>query len=178
MRYPLLTERFSIEPLAAGDLRAFVRYRQDPAVARFQSWEPTYSETEALELVTSQAGISTPEPGDWLQLAIHDLQGGALLGDLALHAIHDEHNAYEIGFTIAGEHQGQGIAREAAARLLKSLFQEQNAISIRACTDRRNEPSINLLLSLGFKLAKSWVEFFKGEEVTVDQYEIARPTNA
>jgi RimJ/RimL family protein N-acetyltransferase len=180
MTYPLLTERLSIEPLATPDLKAFVRYRQDPEVARFQSWESSYSESQARDLIESQADLSSPAAGDWLQLAIHDRQNGELLGDLALHTLEHEHNVFEIGFTIAGEHQGKGVAREAAARLIEFLFQEQNALTIRACTDRRNLPSINLLLSLGFELqpAKSWEEFFKNENVTVDQFELKGLANA
>jgi RimJ/RimL family protein N-acetyltransferase len=174
MAYPLLTERLSIEPLATDDLQAFVRYRQDPAIARFQSWETSYSESQARDLIDSQAGLTAPDPGDWLQLAIHEVRTGELLGDLALHAIEDEFNAFEIGFTIAGNHQGKGVAREAAGRLIDFLLQEQKATVIRACTDRRNTPSIKLLLSLGFEVqpTKSWDEFFKNENVTVDQYEL------
>jgi len=172
--YPLLTERLTIEPLAHQDLKAFVRYRRDPEIARFQSWDTDYSELQGSSLIDSQVGILLPEPGEWLQLAIRESKYGKLLGDLALHRLADEGNSFEIGFTIAAEFQGKGFAREAAYRLIEFLFRDQNDETIVACTDRRNTSSVNLLISLGFKPqpAKSWVEFFKNEHVTVDQYEI------
>ena len=179
MAYPLLTERLTIEPLAHQDLMAFVRYRQDPEIARFQSWDTDYSELQGSALIDSQVGILLPEPGEWLQLAIRESKDGELLGDLALHRLANEGNSFEIGFTLAAEFQGKGFAREAANRLVEFLFTDQNAETIIACTDRRNARSVNLLISLGFKHqpANSWTEFFKNEQVTVDQYEIKELEN-
>ena len=70
MAYPILTERLSIRPLAMVDLDTFVSYRQDPEIARFQSWETTYSKNQAIDLIESQAVSVLPKKGEWLQLAI------------------------------------------------------------------------------------------------------------
>jgi RimJ/RimL family protein N-acetyltransferase len=172
--YPLITARFSIEPLGIGDLSAFVTYRTDPEIARFQSWDTDYSESQALALIQSQAGTSLPEPGDWLQLAVHDSTTGQLLGDLALHQVEDEESVFEIGFTFARQFQGRGFAKEAASALIAHLFQQQNASRVIAATDSRNLPSIKLLLALGFAQnpARGWTEEFKGEFVSVDFFEL------
>lgn len=175
MLYPLITNRLSISPLALGDLEAFVGYRQDPLVARFQSWNIDFSREQGLELIHSQAEVEFPTLGDWLQLGIKEISTGKLLGDLALHALEQEHR-YEIGFTLARANQGKGFAKEAAAKLLEFLFNEKHALSVEASTDRRNIASINLLKSLGFTQvpSRSWVEEFKGETVTVDVFELHR----
>ena len=167
--YPLLTERLSIEPLTLSDLEPFVRYRQDPEVARYQSWEPSYSQNQALELIESQEGVSLPSPGNWLQLAIHDRTTAELFGDLAIHALENEANCFEIGFTISRENQNKGFAKEAASRLIEHLIAEVQAKSFIATPDARNKASIALLLSLGFRqdVSKSWTEEFKGETVRV-----------
>jgi len=170
----LATARLHISPLGVKDLDAFVQYRKDPRIARYQSWEPTYSKEQGMDLIQSQAGVSLPEKGDWLQLALHNIQTGELIGDLALHSLEGSEPAFEIGFTIARKNQGQGYAREAAQKLLDYLFEELSATRIIATSDARNLPSIRLLTALGFvrQPGESWNEQFKGEIVTVDLYEL------
>ena len=175
MPFPISTTRLSISPLELGDLEVFVGYRQDPQVSRFQSWDIDFSKEQALELIQSQAGVEFPALGDWLQLGIKEISTGKLLGDLALHALEQQHR-YEIGFTLDTAHQSKGFAKEAAAKLLEFLFNEKHALSVEASTDRRNIASINLLKSLGFTEvpSRSWDEEFKGETVTVDVFELHR----
>ena len=174
MTYPLETQRLSIRPLAEADLRSFVEYRSDPEIARYQGWDTPYSETKASELIESQAGIDLPSKGEWLQLAIHLTETGELIGDLALHALDEPQEGYEIGFTVSKAFQGQGYAKEASAALIEHLVREIGARRFIATPDSRNLPSIKLLESLGFvqRPEKSWDEFFKGENVTVDYFEL------
>ena len=172
MPFPLLTPRVSIEPLTMRDVGKFVRYRQDPEIARFQSWDTNYSTQRGVDLVQSQVDVVLPSPGNWLQLAIHDRETGELLGDLALHTIDATEFSFEIGFTLATKNQGNGIAREATRRLLDFLFDEAGAISVCAHCDSRNSPSIALLSALGFqhRPSKSWTENFKGESIVVNYF--------
>jgi len=175
MQLDLQTDRLQISPLQAEDLDAFVSYRQQPEVARFQSWETDFSKEQGLKLIRSQAGMSFPPSGEWLQLGVRAKSSGELLGDLALHSL-DRKNHYEIGFTIAMEYQGQGFGKEAAARLLSFLFDVRGAEKVEANTDSRNIASIRLLTALGFRqqLDTSWVEEFKNETVTVHVFEVSR----
>lgn len=154
-----------------ADLEVFLGYRQDPDIARYQSWEPSYSKQQARELIESQAGVLVPEQGEWLQLGIHDLNTGQLLGDLALHSVSEK--VFEIGFTIAKANQRQGYATEAATALIGLLFEELGAEKVIGHADRRNTASIGVLLRLGFEQVetKSWTEEFKGEMVTVAYFE-------
>jgi RimJ/RimL family protein N-acetyltransferase len=171
--YPLVTLRVSIEPLSLRDVDEFVRYRRDPKVARFQGWETTYSEDDAVRLIESHVGATIPAQGDWVQLAIHHRETGELLGDLGLHSVTESDSTFELGFTIAPEHQGLGYATEAASALIHHLFTEVGAAKIVATTDRRNGPSISVLVALGFSRdpSHSWIEDFKGEEVEMEYFE-------
>lgn len=172
MSYPLLTKRLSIEPLGEQDLAKFVAYRQDPDVARYQGWDVSYSELQALDLVESQQNVTIPSAGKWLQLAIHDRPSGELLGDLALHSLDQEGLTFEIGFTLAQENQGKGFAREALKGLMTFLLDENSAVALVANCDQRNERASKLLLSLGFEkdISKTQTEFFKNEVVSVEHY--------
>ncbi len=173
MTYPLLTERLSIQPLSIADLETFVEYRQDPAIARYQGWDTSYTHSQAQELIESQYGLQTPEKDEWLQLGIHLGVSGALIGDLALHRLDEEDIAIELGFTVAKQFQGHGYAREALLALMDYLFNEVKATKLEASTDRRNISSIKLLEAVGFhhEQARTYTEEFKGEIVTVDVYE-------
>lgn len=156
------------------DLEAFVAYRREPSVARYQSWDTSYSLEQGQALIESQAGVQLPAGGEWLQLAIHSISTRELLGDLALHRLADSEQTFEIGYTLAPAHQGKGFGREAVSRLLRFLADEIGADVVIATPDRRNQPSIKLLTALGFQRdpSKSWDEEFKGERVTVDFFEI------
>ena len=173
MTYPLLTERLSIEPLALSDLEPFVKYRQNPEVASYQSWDDSYSIAQGRELIESQAGLLLPESGQWLQLAIHDRKTGNLFGDFAIHRMENELNCFEIGFTVASQFQRRGYGKEAAEKVLDYLVTQAGAKKFIATPDSRNQASIRLLLALGFeqRQEKTWTEEFKGETVAVFYFE-------
>lgn len=176
MSFPIYSDRLSIQPLALEDVDAFVAYRQDPGVARFQSWDSSYSKEQGLRLVESQTGIELPVKGEWLQLGLHYLPTGELIGDLALQCLAEDNSKFEIGFTIAPRHQRKGYATEALGRLMQHLFEKVGASVLIAHTDSRNTAAIKLLLSLGFNQHhdKSWSEDFKNELVTVEYFEASR----
>ena len=167
-----MTKRLRIEPLEEADAEAFVAYRRDPGVARFQSWDPDYSPTDAARLLDAQPTTELPAEGGWLQLAIRDAAAGRLLGDVAVHTLEDEPDTYEIGVTLAPASQGAGIATEAVSRVLEHLFRDAAAHRVVAYCDSRNEPVARLLIRLGMRHESRAVEgdFYKGEWTTLDGY--------
>ncbi len=162
-----------MEPLGLADVDSFVAYRKDPEVARFQSWDTNYSKQQAIALVESQAGVTLPAEGEWLQIALRSKTSGDLVGDLALHSLSLNDLTFELGFTIAREHQKQGYAKEALAKLMEYLFTELSATKLIAHTDSRNTAANKLLFSLGFVkgASRGWTEIFKDELVTVEYFE-------
>lgn len=174
MIYPIRTERLSISPLSRADVDQFVAYRQDPLVAKFQSWDTTYSREQALQLIEDQGDLVLPMLGNWMQLALRLGENEVLIGDLALHLRIEKPPTFEIGFTLTTRHQGMGYAKEAAAALMAELINFFGAQKFIAHIDERNLPAATLLRSLGFSHIpeKGWSEEFKGENVRVDYYEI------
>ncbi len=167
----LRTERLDLRPLEADDIAAFVAYRRDPEVARFQGWEPTYTTADAEDLVDAQpAGIETP--GEWLQLAIIERASGTLCGDCAVRLDPVQPRTAEVGITLARAHQGRGIAREAVDALLEWLFGEQALHRVFAQTDDRNTAVHHLFEHLGFRLEGRLVDadWYKGEWTTLRIY--------
>ncbi|WP_375430312.1 GNAT family N-acetyltransferase [uncultured Friedmanniella sp.] len=170
----LTSRRLRIEPLAEHDVAAFVSYRRDPEVARWQGWGLDYGEQQARALVLVQSGWSLPPPGEWLQLAVRPLSGAGLLGDVAVQRREDQPDTFEIGCTLARSSQGQGIASEAVGCVLTHLVVDAGAHRVIASCDARNTASAALLRRVGMRHEAHEVEadFFRGEWTTVDRFAV------
>ncbi|HEX5340728.1 MAG TPA: GNAT family protein [Gammaproteobacteria bacterium] len=144
------------------DIPVFAAYRALPAVTRFQSWT-TYSLEDAKRLYAELAATPFGKPGTWFQIAIADTRDDALLGDCALHFLEDERQV-EIGFTVAPEHQGKGLAKEALSLLLEHVFKVMHKHRAVAITDAQNDPAKKLLRGLGFRQEGHFLQnlWFKG----------------
>ena len=109
----IVTERLSLRPFQVDDLEAFVAYRSDPEVARYQSWDSTYSMADAESFLRSQRELVFGQPGEWRQLAIVDRETGTVCGDWAVRVVTDQPATAEVGVTLAQANQGKGLATEA-----------------------------------------------------------------
>ena len=144
----LTTERLTVRRFQMSDLDAFVAIRNDPEVARYQSWS-------ALNLAAAQvfiAAMSSAEPGvagAWFQFALAEKSTNQFIGDCALHIKADEPRHAEIGFTLARQAHGQGLATEALTALFDYLFQTHKLLRLIAICDVRNRGSIALLEQIG-----------------------------
>ncbi len=169
----IVTPRLCLRPFRAEDLAAFVAYRSHPDVARYQSWDSSYSMGDAEEFLASQQGVELGTPGAWLQLAAVD-QGGTLCGDCAVRV--DLPATAEVGVTFAPEHQGTGLATEALAAVIDALFLEHGLHRVYAQADDRNVAVHRLLERLGFRCEARLVEadWFKGEWTTLRIYAVLR----
>jgi RimJ/RimL family protein N-acetyltransferase len=171
----LTSARLVLRRFRADDIETFVRYRADPAVARFQSWE-NFTEADGQAFLASLSEQHPDTPGQWFQFAIEQATTGAMIGDCALHALADSPREVEIGFTLAPGHHGKGYATEAVARLLDYIFgalAKERAVAI---TDVRNRASLAVLERLGFKRDPAPREriIFKGEPCDEHLYRIRR----
>ena len=172
----IVTERLVLRPLQFGDAPAFAAYRSDPDVARYQSWDTTYSTADAERLVASQGDVALGEPGPWLQLAAVDRGSGALCGDCAVRIATDQPLTAEVGVTFAPANQGSGLATEALGAVVTRLFEQHGVHRVFAQADDRNLPAHRLLERLGFRCEARLVEadWFKGEWTTLRTYAILR----
>ncbi|MGI2258286.1 GNAT family N-acetyltransferase [Shewanella sp. GXUN23E] len=165
----LIGERVNLRLLAQEDLSAFAHYRSLPEIARYQSWSE-YTLEDANALFRNMGRRAFGAPGHWFQIAIIDNQTGQLTGDLALHFIDGRQT--EVGFTLASDWQGQGIAAEALELMLSFLFDTMKQHRVISVTDCRNEGAVKLLERLNFRREAHFVEniFFKGEWGSEYQY--------
>jgi RimJ/RimL family protein N-acetyltransferase len=171
----LTSKRLILRRFRADDIATFVRYRADPAIDRFQSWE-NFSAADGKAFFASMSRQHPDTPGEWFQFAIELAATAAMIGDCALHARADSPREVEIGFTLALANHGKGYATEAVACLLDYIFgslDKQRAIAI---TDARNAASIAVLERLGFARdpAPRRPVIFKGKPCDEYHYDIRR----
>jgi RimJ/RimL family protein N-acetyltransferase len=165
VRVPIFfeTERLRVRRFTDADVDAFVSYRADPDVARYQSWSD-YTLEQGRALVESMREAEPGKPGDWFQLAVEARASGTLVGDLALHVDGDEPRQAEVGFTLDPAQQGRGYATEALGAFLDWIFPTFGLHRVIAVTDALNAPAARLLERAGLRREAHFVDnvFFKG----------------
>lgn len=169
----LTTPRLTVTPLVEQDVEVFVRYRQDPAVARYQTWAPDYSTERARALVADQAGRDFPPVGEWLQYAVRTT-AGETVGDVAIHALADQPATYELGVTMAPWRHRLGYAAEALSAVVDHLVTVAQAHRVFATCDDRNAAVTALLRRVGLRHEATLREadWFKDEWTTVQTWAV------
>lgn len=162
--FELRTARLRLRVMTDEDLAAFVAYRRDPDVARYQSWDESFSREDAVALFAGKRGVPVGTPGAWSQIAIEEAASGTLLGDCALHVDADDPRQAEIGFTLARGHQGRGYAAEAVEAVLEYAFGTLALHRVIAITDARNAAAARLLQRVGMRREGHFLKnvWFKG----------------
>src|SRR5438270_14441 len=151
-------------PIRDSDLPPLIPHRNDPEVAKYQSWEGI-SEPEAYAFLQEQKRIQPGVPGQRMQIAIEFKETGMLVGDCYFTINeHDERQA-EIGYTLSRACQGQGFATEAIACLLTYACVTFHLHRIIAMTDCENAASVALLERLGMRCEGHFLQnvWFKGK---------------
>ncbi len=160
----LETDRLRLRHFKDSDLTLFMGYRNDPDVARYQSWDEI-SEAEAHTFIQEQKEIQPGVPGRGFQIAIELKATGVLIGDCYFTINELDHRQAEIGFTLSREYQGYGFATEAVSYFLNYAFLTFDLHRIIATTDCENAASVALLERLGMRREGHFLQnvWFKGK---------------
>ena len=157
------SKRLWIRRFKDCDLAPFMAYRNDPEVARYQSWD-SLDEQEAKAFIREAGSAQPGVPGEWFGFAIESKETQDLIGECALRVEEEEPYRAEIGFTLAREHQGRGFASEVVSLLLDYTFDTLGLHRVVAIADCRNAPSWALLERVGMRREGHFIEnvWFKG----------------
>jgi [ribosomal protein S5]-alanine N-acetyltransferase len=150
MRFPITTARLVLRRFVDSDVPNFLAYRNDPEVARYQSWT-SCSPEEAVEFIRRQQSQEAGVPGEWLQIAIALKASNELIGDCGVRVHADDPHQATIGVTLARAHQGRGLASEALSGLLDCLFRQFVLHRVVADTDAENTAMQKLAGRLGMR---------------------------
>ena len=140
----LTTSRFTLRPLQRSDAAALFPTLSDEVQCLYLTRPAFASEEELWGWLA--------EPG-WPGLTWIAEDEAGVAGRFVAVPAH-EAGVFDIGYIVAMDRQGQGIARECTAAVIAHLFArslgEGGARKLTAEVDTRNTPSIRLLESLGF----------------------------
>jgi [ribosomal protein S5]-alanine N-acetyltransferase len=156
------TPRLIARRFGPRDLAPFVAMRDDPEVARYQSWE-RYAEEDGRRFIAELARMQPGDPG-WFQIALEEKASGRLLGDCGLFIDGADPRLARIGYTIARPFWGRGFATEAVAALTAFAFESFRLHRITASVDPRNAASCRVLEKAGYVKEAHFrqSEWFKG----------------
>ena len=160
----LETTRLRLRHFTDSDLLSFMAYRNDPEVARYQSWEGI-SEPEARAFIQEQKEVQPGVPSQGFQIAIELKETNTLIGDCYFTINELDSRQAEIGFTLSRAYQGHGFATEAISCFLNYAFLSFNLHRIIAITDCENAASVALLERLGMRREGHFLQnvWFKGK---------------
>ncbi len=157
------TARLIARRFGPRDLGPFVAMRDDPEVARYQSWE-RFTEEDGRGFIAELAQMQPGEPG-WFQFALEDKVSGGFAGDCGLFIDPADQRLARIGYTIAKPFWNRGLATEAVAGLTDFAFGRFGLHRITASVDPRNVASCRVLEKAGFVKEAHFrqSEWFKGQ---------------
>jgi RimJ/RimL family protein N-acetyltransferase len=160
----LETTRLRLRHFTDTDLLAFMAYRNDPVVARYQSWEDI-SEKDARAFIQEQKEIQPGVPGQGFQIAIELKETSVLIGDCYFIINELDDRQAEIGFTLSRAYQGRGFATEAVSCFLNYSFLTFDLHRVIAITDCENAAATALLERLGMRREGHFLQniWFKGK---------------
>ncbi len=141
--FPILTsERLVLRPVRLSDAEALFPVLSDVDLMTWWAFAPHESVAETRALLEKATG------GDWRSWAITRAGEDVALGWVNAHLRRE--NVSEIGYILARQCWGQGIAREAVSMVLDQLFLTEGQRRVFADADPENAGSVGLLTSMGF----------------------------
>lgn len=146
---PLETDRLLIRAPVRDDAADLHARRNDPEVARLQSWTLPWPMDKAESLVDGAVTMGGPANDEWWMAIVTLRETGETLGDLAVF-LSFESRVAEVGYTFASEHWGSGYAVEAVEALIEWLFADVGVKRIMGMIHPDNVASAQVLERTGF----------------------------
>jgi RimJ/RimL family protein N-acetyltransferase len=131
---------------------------------------------EAHAFINDLTPLEPGTPGEWFAFALELTATGVHIGDCALHVRADDPRQAEIGYTLARQYHGAGVATEAVRALLDYAFTTLQLHRVTATVDCDNSPSMRLLERVGMRREGHFRQctWFKGQWCDEYLYAILR----
>ena len=170
----LVTPRLIIRRMDMEDARDIFEYGRDRLVARHVLWDAYVSLSEARAYVRCmQRKYRLGEPASW---CIELKETGRVIGTIGYMWYQRDHNAAEVGYSLARDQWNKGIMTEALDRVLRYSFEDLHMHRIEAQHEVDNPASGAVMRKCGMQhegcLRGRLMN--KGRYVDVDLYAILR----
>jgi [ribosomal protein S5]-alanine N-acetyltransferase len=138
------TARLRLRPFRLRDVDDVLVYATDPEWARYLPVPQPYTQADAEKFIAGQVLLDCEVHPAW---AIE--HAGAVIGGINLR-FHFDHHIGEMGYSIARNCWGRGLATEAARAVMEAAFAVYTSLNrIRAMADARNIGSLRVMEKLG-----------------------------
>jgi RimJ/RimL family protein N-acetyltransferase len=144
---PLSDGTIALREKAEADIPALVAAVQDPLIPRYTRIPSPYGERQAREFLVEQR--RRREEGTGLSLLVVDPDGDDLLGSVGALVDRDSARA-EIGYWVAREARGRGVASRAVVLLGGWLFEALGLARLQIHTETDNVASQRVAEHAGF----------------------------
>jgi len=139
-----------LRPLVISDLGSIVEALQDPGISR---WIPDipypYTDAHGREFLSmAQKGWAS---GRSSQFAITDAQSEQFLGTVGAGKDDSDDASADIGYWIAAQHRGRGIATRALVLTARWCLSEWGLVRLQLNADVGNEASLRVATRAGFQ---------------------------
>ena len=171
-RLELKTERLLLRPFRLSDIDDVLAYASDPEWAAFY---PRPYDRGAAEYMVARAVLTSWDKETAFAAAFAIVLKGRVVGLVSL-TVDPEDQTAELGYDIARDMWGQGLATEAAAAVCDWGFRECGLVNVYAGADCRNTRSLRVMDKLGMTregLHRS-ARVKGGERVDVAHYAVLR----
>jgi ribosomal-protein-alanine N-acetyltransferase len=139
----LRTERLLRRAFELDDVEDVFAYASDPELTRYLPAPQPYARQDAEEFVARRVLASWDTRPVWA-LALN----GSVIGDIELR-FNPQHETAELGYSVARDHWGKGLAPEAARAVVQWGFEERGLAKVFARADARNTNSRRVMEKLG-----------------------------
>lgn len=146
LNHPLANGFAHLRPIQETDLARWLDYLRSDPVCQGISWRP--QTTDALREFVHATDLQNPV--SQVRFAITRTHDDALLGTIGLHSISHAHRSADVGYDIAPDQWGQGLA-SAACRAIVEWAQRQGFVRIQATLLIGNDASLRVLERAGFE---------------------------
>lgn len=148
---PIITERLTIRPAAAGDgpgfSEAITESRAD--LAKFLDWAANAPTDQAAEVLMRRRGVSFAQRFE-LPLYTFDRGSGALVGECGLYGIDWALPKFGLGYWCRSTRTGEGLTAEAVAAVTEWAFAELGAVRVELGCFESNIGSRRIAEKCGF----------------------------
>ncbi len=157
------TPRLTLRKFKTGDLDELAEILSDPQVMKFSSKGPLSKEDTSNFIACSIESYHNNSYGQW---AVIERETGSLIGlcGLSKTDVNGEPEV-EIGYRLAQDRWGDGLASEVAAEVLRLGFEKHRLASIIAIVSTEHAASIRVAEKIGF--SDYLLDQYKGWRVRV-----------
>ena len=172
---PMLeSERLIYKKILPENAQDMYDYSKLEEVTRYLLWTPhtgLVQKEKYIKLLQKKY-----ENGSFWDFGLTSKEDGRFIGTCGITSFEDDTDTIEIGYVLAPEYWGKGIATEAAGTVMRYCFENLGAKKICGKFMEGNDGSMRVMIKLGMTLEGIYRRsmYVKGDYKTIHVYEITK----